>query len=83
MLEASDADAQNGRLAQDLIVNKDHGRLKTRRCVVAHDLSLMGHEMQAWPGLKSVMMVESTREFINGREKGKYSTERRYYISRL
>ena len=49
----------------------------------------MGVLAQAWPGLKSVIMIESTREFINGRQKwkskerskGKPSTDWRYCIS--
>lgn len=36
-----------------------------------------------WSGLQSLVMVESTREFINGKHKGQVSTERRYYISSL
>ena len=83
LFEATDAGVRNGRLAQDITLDKDHGRLDSRRCVVAHDLSPMGNLVQAWPGLKSVVMVESIREFINGREKGKSSTEWRYYISSL
>lgn len=83
LFEATGAGVQNGRLAQDITLNKDHGRLETRRGAVAHDLSPMGHQVQAWPGLKSVVMLESTREFINAREKGNSSTEWRYYISSL
>ena len=64
-----------GRLAQNITLDKDHGRLETRRCVVTRDLSPIGHQVQAWAGLKSVVMIESTREFINGREKSKSSTE--------
>ena len=81
LFEATDAGVQEGRLGQDITLDKDHGRLETRRCVVAHDLSPMGNQVQTWPGLKSVVMVESKREFINGREKGKSSIEWRYYIS--
>jgi predicted transposase YbfD/YdcC len=80
-----DAGVREGRLQENITLDKDHGRLETRRCVVTQDLSGMGVLAQAWPGLKSVIMIESTREFINGREKerskGKPSTEWRYYIS--
>lgn len=62
LFEATDAGVQEGRLGQDITLDKDHGRLETRRCVVAHDLSPMGNQVQAWPGLKSVVMVESKRE---------------------
>ena len=33
LFEATDAGVQDGRLAQDIIQDKDHGRLETRRCV--------------------------------------------------
>ncbi len=82
-----DAGVREGRLLQDITLDKDHGRLETRRCVV----SRAGFErdgragIEAWPGLKSVIMIEATREFISGREKekskSKPSTEWRYYIS--
>lgn len=81
LFDATDAGVREGRLEQDITIDKDHGRLETRRCVVAQELSALGKQAQAWPGLKSVVMVESTREFINGRDKGKSSTEWRYYIS--
>ena len=83
LFEATDAGVHEGRLQQDITLDKDHGRLETRRCVVAHDLSFIDQQAQAWPGLKSVVMIESKREFINGRDKGKSSTEWRYYISSL
>lgn len=81
LFDATDAGVREGRLKQDITVDKDHGRLETRRCVVAQELGAMGKQARAWRGLKSVVMVESTREFINGRDKGKSSTEWRYYIS--
>ncbi|MGS0756506.1 ISAs1 family transposase, partial [Roseateles sp. GG27B] len=80
-----DAGVRERRLQQDITLDKDHGRLETRRCMVTQDLSGMGMQAQVWPGLKSVIMIESTREFINDREmeksKCKSSTEWRYYIS--
>lgn len=55
----------------------DHGRIETRRYAMTTDIDwLPGKEN--WPGLKSIGMVESTRE-ING----EVSTEKRYYISSL
>ena len=56
-------------------VEKDHGRIETRRCVVTDDLGCLG-EGHGWPGAKTLVMVEAVRE-INGVA----STERRYYIS--
>jgi predicted transposase YbfD/YdcC len=56
-------------------VEKGHGRIETRRCVVTDDLGCLG-EGHGWAGAKTLVMVESTREI-----KGMASTERRYYIS--
>ena len=81
LFAATDTSVREGRLQENITLDKDHGRLETRRCVVAHDLSGIGKIAKNWPGLKTVAMVESTREFINGQDKGKISTEWRYYIS--
>jgi predicted transposase YbfD/YdcC len=83
LFEEVDAGVREGRLQQDVTVDKGHGRLETRRCVVANELRAMGKHMQEWTGLRSVVMVESTREVINGRGLGESSTEWRYYISNL
>ena len=83
LFNATDTSVREGKLEQDVTINKGHGRIETRRCVVAHDLSAMGKQGQAWAGLRSVVMVESTREAINGKKKGERSTEWRYYISSL
>jgi predicted transposase YbfD/YdcC len=56
-------------------IDKDHGRIETRRCVVSDDLSCL-EGRHDWPGVKTLVMVESSRD-ING----VVSTERRYYIS--
>ena len=58
-------------------IEKDHGRIETRRCTVTEDLSCL-KEAHVWPGLKTLVMVEAIRA-INGVT----STERRYYISSL
>ena len=58
-------------------IEKDHGRIETRRCTVTDDLNCL-KDAHAWPGLKTLVMVEAIRE-INGVA----STERRYYISSL
>ena len=82
LFDHSARDVQLGRLQHDITLDKDHGRLETRRCVVAHDLSAMAESVRSlWPGIHSAVMIESTREFINGVDKGKTSTERRYYVS--
>lgn len=82
LFDHSARDVQHGLLQQHITVDKDHGRLETRRCVVAHDLSAMPEALRSlWPHIRSAVMIESTRESINGLDKGRTSTERRYYIS--
>lgn len=56
----------------------DHGRIETRRLWVCWDLSLLGELAQQWPGIKSLVLVERTRE-VNGQT----SVELSYYISSL
>lgn len=57
-------------------VEKDHGRIETRRCVVMTDLSPLGGLRHDWPGLKALVMIEACRDL-----QGQVSTERRYYLS--
>jgi predicted transposase YbfD/YdcC len=57
-------------------IEKDHGRIETRRCIVTDDLSGLAGRQHDWPGAKILILVESSRE-----SKGVTSTERRYYIS--
>jgi len=59
-------------------IDKGHGRIETRRCIVSDDLSCLQGKGD-WPGVKTIILVESSRH-ING----VVSAERRYYIcSRL
>lgn len=58
-------------------VEKDHGRLETRRYYQSTELDWF-EDLKEWEGLKSVGMVEAVRE-ING----KTTRERRYYLSSL
>ena len=55
----------------------DHGRIETRRLWCTSEVQWL-RQREAWPGLASVAMVESTRS-INGPA----TPERRYYISSL
>ena len=74
--------ASQTELPQDIRLDKGHARLHQRRCVVQSDLSGLGQPLlQAWPGMRSAVMIESTREVIQGRDKAAPSTEWRYYIS--
>ena len=58
-------------------VDGDHGRIETRAITVIHDIDWL-QERHAWPGLKSVVMVESTREMSDKTER-----ETRFYITSL
>ena len=80
---AADAGTLDRPFWQDVDTDKGHGRLETRRCVVTDDVAWLNDMKQDWTGIQSLVMVESTREMVNGRNKGEYSTERRYYISSL
>jgi len=83
LFAATDAGVREGRLQQDITLDKDHGRLESRRCVVTRELGAIAEQVKAWPRLKTAIMVEATRETVNGRAKGKPSTDWRYYISSL
>jgi len=65
------------RLATMQTVEKDHGRLETRRYYQSTELAWFA-DLKEWEGLKSVGMVESIREVD-----GKATLERRYYLSSL
>jgi predicted transposase YbfD/YdcC len=58
-------------------VEKDHGRLETRRCYAFDQLDCL-HQPEQWPELKSFVMIESERSL-----QGKTTRERRFYISSL
>jgi predicted transposase YbfD/YdcC len=58
-------------------VDGDHGRIETRVYTVIHDIAWL-QERHNWPGLKSAVMVESTREIGD-----KIERETRFYITSL
>jgi predicted transposase YbfD/YdcC len=58
-------------------VEKDHGRLETRRYFQSVELDWFADQSK-WEGLQSVGMVEAIREV-----QGKTTVERRYYLSSL
>jgi predicted transposase YbfD/YdcC len=60
-------------------VEGDHGRVETRDVWAVDQLAWLGDEGARWPGLQSVVLVESRREVAGGAT----STERRCYISSL
>ncbi len=58
-------------------IDGDHGRIETRTYTAIHDVAWL-QERHDWPGLKGVVMVESTREID-----GKIQQETRFYITSL
>jgi predicted transposase YbfD/YdcC len=62
----------------DQEVDGGHGRIEIRRTWVLWDVQDLGELAQEWPGLKSLVLVERTREVI-----GVISCERHCYISSL
>lgn len=58
-------------------VDGDHGRIETRTYTAIHDISWL-QERHDWPGLRGVVMVESTREVAD-----KIERETRFYITSL
>lgn len=68
---------KNTKISQDQTVDGDHGRIETRTYTVFHDIAWL-QERHDWPGLKAVIMVESTRELAD-----KVERETRFYITSL
>jgi predicted transposase YbfD/YdcC len=64
-------------ISQDTTLDGDHGRIETRTTTVIHDVAWL-QERHDWPGLKSVVVVESRREIG-----GTIERETRYYITSL
>jgi predicted transposase YbfD/YdcC len=64
-------------ISQDTTVDGDHGRIETRTTTVIEDVEWL-QKRHDWPGLKAVVVVESSRE-ING----KTEQETRFYITSL
>lgn len=67
----------NNKLAVLKTVEKDHGRLETRRYALSTNLDWLQSKGE-WTNLNAVVMVESTREI-----KDKITTEHRYYLTSL
>jgi len=58
-------------------VDGDHGRIETRTTTVIHDVAWL-QQRHDWPGLRSVVMVESRREIGD-----RIEHETRFYITSL
>jgi predicted transposase YbfD/YdcC len=59
-------------------IEKDHGRIETRVYTAIGDPGWLQNR-HGWSGLRGVVMVESTREFVDGTSE----SETRYYITSL
>ena len=64
-------------ISQFETVDGDHGRIETRKTTVIHDVDWL-QKRHDWPGLKGVVMVETTREIGD-----RIETENRFYIASL
>jgi len=64
-------------ITQGTTIDGDHDRIETRTTTVIHDVEWL-QERHDWPGLKAVIMVESSREIS-----GKIEQETRFYIASL
>jgi predicted transposase YbfD/YdcC len=67
----------DSKISQGKTVDGDHGRIETRKTTVIHDVDWL-QERHNWPGLKAIVMVESTREI-----QGKTEQETRFYLTSL
>jgi len=67
---------------REVVMDEDigHGRIETRICSVITDFQFITKE-DGWKNIKSIIRLESTREFKNSDKETEFST--RYYISSL
>ena len=65
------------KISQHRTIDGDHGRIETRDITVIHDVAWL-QQRHGWPGLKGIVMVESSREVA-----GKIEQETRFYITSL
>ena len=64
----------------DISEDLDHGRIETRKCSVITNFKFI-ENTQEWTGIKSIIKIESIREFKNSDKPTETAT--RYYISSL
>ena len=75
--EQKAADFKDTKISRDQTIDGDHGRIETRTTTVIHDVAWL-QKRHDWPGLKGVVIVESSRESA-----GKIERETRFYITSL
>ncbi|WP_080425051.1 ISAs1 family transposase [Burkholderia ubonensis] len=71
-------DAHWDQAAEHQDIDKDRGRIETRRCIASDVLACWEPDSDLWLGLRSIVMVETAREIGNAK-----TIERRYYVSSL
>ena len=69
---------KDAKVSRHETLEKSHGRIETRRFTSISDIDWL-KKRHDWVGLNSIVMVESTREFVSG----KIEQETRFYISSL
>ncbi len=75
--EQKACDFKDTTISRDETVDADHGRIETRTTTVIHDVGWL-LDQHAWPGLKTVIVIDSVRETA-----GVTTKETRLYISSL
>jgi predicted transposase YbfD/YdcC len=70
-------DFKDTKISRHETVDGNHGRIETRKYTVLHEIGWL-KERHNWPGLKGIVMVESTRE-----TGAKIERETRFYITSL
>ena len=75
--EQKASDFKNTTVSRHESVDGDHGRIETRAVTVIHDIGWL-RERHHWPGLASLVIVQSTREIGD-----KVERETRFYITSL
>ena len=74
---------EDTKVSRHQTVDGDHGRIETRTYTAIHDVAWL-QERHDWPGLKSVVMVESTRVIPGASPAAdKVEREARFYITSL
>ena len=67
----------DSKISQNTTVDGNHGRIETRATTVIHNVAWL-QKRHEWPGLKAIVIVDSTRETA-----GKIEQETRLYITSL
>jgi predicted transposase YbfD/YdcC len=81
--EQKASDFKDTKISRHETVDGDHGRIETRTYTAIHDVAWL-QERHDWPGLRGVVMVESTREIPGSSpDTDKIERETRFYITSL